>query len=139
MSGLRHASVLVVDPDAAVREILQIRFVLAGVRPRTCSSMAAARKELLAARPDLLVIEAQSGAPDVLELLQDLQRNPASRIPTLVTGRRLGKPLLARLVGLGVKDCLLKPFAATEVLDRAGKILEARQLAPDAPAVAFVD
>jgi DNA-binding response OmpR family regulator len=138
MSGsARH--ILIVDPDAAVREILQIRLTLAGYRPKVCPSVAAADRELQAARPDLLVVDAQSGAPDVLGMLKDVHRNPAARVPALVIGRRFSKTLLAQLVGLGVQDCLLKPFAATEVLERAERILKPREPAQNAQAFAYID
>jgi DNA-binding response OmpR family regulator len=140
MSGSRRqASVLIVDPDAAVREILQIRLTLAGYRPRACATVAAADRELQAARPDLLVIEAQSGASEVIGMLRAAHRNPAAPIPSLVIGRRFSKSLLAQLMGLGVQDCVLKPFAATDVLERAERILNPRDAAPMARAYAYID
>ena len=133
------ASILIVEPDATVREILRLRLGLAGRRSRAVRTVAEAYDALAQARPGLVIIEAQRGAPEVLGLVQDLQSRPDPRPAVLVTGRHLSKSLLSRLLALGVQECLLKPFAATDMLARAERLLRANQSQHPPPGPVYID
>jgi two-component system catabolic regulation response regulator CreB len=116
------AKIVIGDSDRAVLELLQIRFDLAGYHACVARDAQGVLEQLRSVRPAALVIDmgiAGLNAFDVLRTLGD----PA--YPILLMGRNMAADDVRRAVGLGVRDCLAKPFGAADALERVGRLLRA--------------
>lgn len=132
-SCARASKVLVVDPDRAVLEMLQIRLDVAGYHPLAARSGVGALEILRNMRPALLVLDtavAEMGAFDVLALIQRDRAHLAC--PILLTGKKLGADEVRRASTLGVQNCMVKPYSGADVLERIAKLLKAGK--PTSPA-----
>ena len=122
-----EASVLVVDDD---REILQLvaRFLRSnGFRVLTARNGAEMKSAMQAAGVDLVVLDVMLPGASGLELCQDLRRE--SRVPIIMLTAKGDE--IDRIVGLemGADDYLAKPFNPRELLARVRAVLR-RAVAP---------
>src|SRR4051794_12708925 len=107
--------VLIVEPDVAGREILQLRLSGGGYPALGVRDAGFARTVLQEMRPDVMVVDAAVLEPEGPSFLEEVNAPArANPVPIVVTGAKFSKPFLARLIALGAKDCLLKPFGAAE-------------------------
>ena len=129
--------ILVVEPDRAILEMLQLRLGVAGHEVASARTAAAAFATLMRGRPDVLFLELSLPDADGLEVLEALNGGAASATtPTIVTGARFNKRQVSRAIELGAEHCLLKPFGAADALDRLDQLL--RRRAPHTPTEASV-
>lgn len=119
---------LVVEDEPSIQAGLRDRLEREGFRVDVAGSLAAAR-ELLASRPDLVVLDRRLPDGDGLQLLQDL-RARGDRTAVLVLSAR-GLPQ-DRVQGLedGADDYLGKPFDVRELLARIRIVLQRRDGGP---------
>jgi len=121
-----RSTILVVDDEAAIRELLKLHLANAGYQVLLAEDAIVGGRTLLERRPDLLIIDAHlpymSGIDFVATLIAD-QSLPAMPV-VFITGR---EELSARAHGLA-DACLVKPFLATELLAVVQRLL-ARDLA----------
>ena len=121
--------VLVVDDDAATRELLREMFVRAGAQVRTASSAAAAFEEMSREAPDLLV--ADIGMPDedgnaLMRRVRSLP-GPAGSVPALALSAYTRAQDRATATASGFTEFLGKPALPQDVLRTAGRLLEKRK------------
>lgn len=116
-------TVLVVEDERDIRELLRRYLVRAGLSVVTASTGAEALLELEEARPDLLLLDL--GLPDI-DGREILDRS-APGIPVIVLTARAGVP--DRIAGLraGADDYVVKPFSPTEVVLRVQAVLARRR------------
>ena len=134
-SCARASKVLVVDPDRAVLEMLQIRLDVAGYHPLAARSGVGTLEILRNMRPAALVLDtavAEMGAFEVLALIQRDRAHLAC--PILLTGKKLGAEEVRRASTLGVQTCMGKPSGGADVLERIAKLLKPGKLASPADA-----
>lgn len=104
------ADLLLVDNDPRLLELFALFLRRRGHIVRTAPSFAAAREELCARRPDLLLSDLELGAERGDEELARLCAS-GSLPPTLVVSGYLDAQLSARLESLpGIVGTLAKPF-----------------------------
>src|SRR5262245_34612500 len=117
-------TILVVDDDSAVRDVLQFCLERAGYFVTTAPQARAALAELDHFVPDLVLLDL--GLPDMsgFDLLQGWRQNERTRtMPIIVlTGRTDERD---RIVGLrsGADDYVGKPFSRDELLARIENLL----------------
>lgn len=125
------ATVLVVDDDPTVREVVRRYLVRAGYRVLEAAdgadALALASREL----PDLIVLDLMLPGIDGLDVCRHLRRTSAVPILMLTA---LGEES-DRVVGLeyGADDYVVKPFSPRELSLRVGRILERSHTAPAVP------
>jgi len=128
----QRKTVLVIDDDRAIRELLKLHLVNAGYQVLVAEDAIVGGRELLERRPDLLIIDASlpymSGIDFVATLIAD-QSLPAMPV-IFITGR---EELSARAHALA-DACLVKPFLATDLLEVVERLV-GRDLALDAVAL----
>lgn len=113
------ATVLVVEDERDIREVLRRYLERAGFGVVTTGSGAEALQMLTAAPPDLVLLDL--GLPDVdgTEVLRDVH----GRVPVIVlTARAAVEDRIAGLQ-LGADDYVVKPFSPTEVVLRVQAVL----------------
>ncbi|QKT06442.1 response regulator transcription factor [Gordonia sp. X0973] len=120
--------ILVVDDDRAVRESLRRSLTFNGYTVDTAGDGLEALEKVVAARPDLLLLDVMMPRMDGLEVCRRL-RSAGDDLPILVLTAR--DSVSERVAGLdaGADDYLAKPFALEELLARLRALL--RRATPD--------
>ncbi len=114
-------SVLLIDDDSTLRELLAHQFQLAGYGVRACADGTTGLESFLADRPDLVVLDVMMPGTDGWAVCGEVRR--VSDTPViLLTARSME---LDKLTGfrLGADDYLTKPFSVAELLARAAAVL----------------
>ena len=115
-------TVLVVEDERDIRELLRRYLVRAGLSVVAASTGAEALLELEEARPDLVLLDL--GLPDIDG--REILERATPTIPVIVLTARAGLP--DRIAGLraGADDYVVKPFSPTEVVLRVQAVLARR-------------
>jgi two-component system cell cycle response regulator len=121
---MTEQKILTVDDDKVIRLVVSTAF-----RPFACKILEAADgMEGLALvdreRPDLILLDNDMPVMDGTEMLTRLKANPKTRnIPVLMLTANSRRDSVARILRLGVKDYLVKPFTQEGMLERVGRII----------------
>ena len=115
-------ALLVVDDDKRLRELLTRYFKEQGFRVCSASNAAEARAQIIASKPDLIILDIMMPGETGLEFAQRL-RESHSFIPIIMLTAK--DQLCDRVLGLdqGADDYVVKPFEPTELLSRVKAIL----------------
>ena len=124
--------VIVGDSDRTVLELLQIRLDTAGYHVCVARNGQAVVDTLRNVRPAVMILDAGLTEPSAFEILEGIKKRGEKPCPVLLTGRRLCPEDVKRGIGLGVRDCMLKPFSGADVVERVTRLL--RPPAPPKPA-----
>jgi two-component system phosphate regulon response regulator OmpR len=116
------ATILIVDDEPDVREVLEEYFVSHGYAALTAESAAAARAAAAAAPVDLALIDIHMPGEDGLSLARHLRERYASIALVMLTS---AATVVDRIVGLemGADDYVPKPFDPRELLARVKSVL----------------
>ncbi|MBW8816278.1 MAG: response regulator [Caulobacterales bacterium] len=129
----RSTKVLVVDNDRTTLEMVQIRLDVAGFQAFGARSAQAALEVLGNSRFDAIILERDLPGIDGMAFLEAMKHLQDRRpVPVLLVGRALAADDVRKAVGLGVRDCLAKPFSGAAVLERLGRMLRKTAGAPAA-------
>jgi len=114
-------SVLVVDDDPEIRQLLRDYLERCGLRPLLAAGGAEMRRHLQAQRVDLVVLDVMLPDESGLDLLRWLREH--TRVPVIMA-TALGSPI-DRVVGLevGADDYVGKPFEPRELVARIRAVL----------------
>lgn len=118
-------SVLVVEDDAAMRDMIVDYLESQGLRATSASSGQDMARQLAGTEPDLIILDLRLHHEDGLDLLRSLRSR--SDLPVvIITGHRQGE--IDRVVGLelGADDYMTKPFGLRELLARIRAVLRRR-------------
>jgi DNA-binding response OmpR family regulator len=121
MSGKRK--ILIAEDDSGIRLIIRTRLEAAGYLVETARNGQEAMDILQFFQPDALVLDINMPELDGFGVLEQLQANPAVRIPTLVLTARHAADDVKRAVRLGAKDYLTKPFSEAQLMARVARLL----------------
>lgn len=115
MSDLRRPSILVVDDEAAVRELLKLHLAGAGYDVKIADDAIVAGRSVMQAPPDLMIVDVAMPYLDGVDFVAALKADTTMPQVTVIfisgnaevleRARRLGAP------------CLKKPFSADELLE----------------------
>ena len=120
------ATVLLVDDDPKIRELLRLYVERDGHRTLTAADGEGAVATALRARPDLVVLDLMLPGLDGFEVAQRIRA--ASDVPILMLTARSGDS--DKVVGLdiGADDYVVKPFSPRELMARIRALLRRRRL-----------
>ncbi len=113
---------LVVEPDASGRAMLDRALTAAGYAVEEFASVRHARVLLDDAAFELAVIDQLAGDGAPLQEVR-LLRTQFPRVAVVVTGTTLTAPVLVELLRLGVFEALPKPFTPAELRDAVARAL----------------
>jgi DNA-binding response OmpR family regulator len=123
------ATVLIIEDDAAFRDLLAMHLSAAGYKVLAAEDAAVGGRMLLSARPDLLLLDLllpYLGGLDLLEAMR-ADSNVAGTPVVCVTSMR-DEATYMKATELGVAAFFTKPLLAEELLATVARILqEARQ------------
>jgi two-component system OmpR family response regulator len=125
-------SVLVVDDDPHIRQLLVFALEKAGLATAEAADGEAAIAAVAASRPDLIILDINMPRMDGLEVCRRLRAT--SEVPVLFLSSRDDE--IDRIIGieLGADDYVTKPFSPREVVARVQAVLRRTSAKP--PAVA---
>src|SRR5690606_7478058 len=134
MTAMR--SILVVDDDPHIRQLLAFAFSKAGLSTREAADGEAALAEVAKAAPDLVVLDINMPRMDGLEVCRRLRAQ--GDVPILFLSSRDDE--IDRVLGieLGADDYVVKPFSPREVTARVMAILRRVGAKGAAPAAQLV-
>lgn len=125
------ASILVVEDEPAIQELISYNLELAGHRVRHAGSAEAAIAEVRAALPDMVVLDWMLPGMSGIDFARWLRADKRTQtIPLIMLTARAGEQ--DKLSGLetGADDYLTKPFSPRELVARVKAVL--RRRAPQA-------
>lgn len=117
-------SVLVVDDEPAIRDLVVFHLEREGFRVRTARTGADALKQVKTSAPDLVILDLMLPELDGLEVCRRLRHDPAtSFIPVIMLTAKGDE--VDRIVGLeiGADDYVTKPFSPKELVARVRAVL----------------
>lgn len=121
-----EASILLVDNEPAVRDMLAAILRLEGYRVRTTATGADALALADAVQPDIVLLDVHMPGMDGYAVLdQLLQRRPG--VPVLLMS---GSPDLDRARAAGASSFLEKPYHPAEVLEEVARLLSGGEPVP---------
>jgi DNA-binding response OmpR family regulator len=136
----RRASILVVDDEPMVREVVQRYLAREGYLVLTAADGAAALRLADEAAPDLIVLDVMLPAIDGLEVCRRLREQSQAPIVLLTARGDEADKVLG--FGFGADDYLVKPFSPRELVARVQAVLRRTWAQPAAaapPVLAFAD
>jgi two-component system OmpR family response regulator len=121
------ASILVVDDDGHIRQVVRYALERAGHHVREAKDGAEALREVAREPPDLLVLDILLPEEDGLQVCRQIRAQ--SRLPIIFLSSRDDE--LDRVIGLeqGADDYITKPFSPRELVARVAAVL--RRALPD--------
>lgn len=125
---MTEKSVLVVEDDSAIREMIGFSLKRAGFDAREAADSASARRAIADRAPDLILLDWM--LPDVsgLELARALRRDPGTReIPIIMLTARADEEDKIRGLDSGADDYVTKPFSSRELIARVNAVLRRAQ------------
>jgi two-component system, OmpR family, phosphate regulon response regulator PhoB len=124
------ASVLVVEDEAAIAELVAMTLGNAGHAVQTAETASFAQRSVIATKPDLVVLDWMLPDRSGLELAQLWRRDRNfAQLPILMLTARSEEADIVAGLEAGVDDYLTKPFSPKELVARVNAIL--RRAAPD--------
>ncbi|RLK48843.1 winged helix family two component transcriptional regulator [Alkalispirillum mobile] len=124
-------NILLVEDDAAVREMLLLPLRRAGFEITGVGDVAQGKEVLLERLPDLILLDWM--LPDVsgIDWARDLKRDPFTRgVPLIMLTARGEEEDKVRGLEVGADDYVTKPFSPRELIARIRAVL--RRTTPDA-------
>ncbi|MEJ7789196.1 MAG: response regulator transcription factor [Thermoleophilaceae bacterium] len=122
--GAKGLSILVVDDEPTITEVVSRYLQRAGYETRVASDGPEALSLAAAARPDLVVLDLMLPGMDGLEVMRRLRETFAPRPPSVILLTARGEAS-DRVVGLrlGADDYVVKPFSPAELVARVDAVL----------------
>ncbi len=128
--------ILVIEDDAAIREVLQALLGSGGFRVIEAATAARADIEARAHKPDLLLVDLGLPDGDGLTVIRDVRS--WSPVPIVVLSARTMEEQKIAALDAGADDYITKPFSAAELLARLRAALRRNVRAKDrTPLLAF--
>lgn len=127
---MTEKSVLVVEDESAIREMIAFSLKRAGFEAREVADSGGARRAIADRIPDLILLDWM--LPDVsgIELARALKRESVTRdIPIIMLTARADEDDKVRGLESGVDDYITKPFSSRELIARIKTVL--RRASPE--------
>jgi two-component system, OmpR family, response regulator ResD len=125
-----RGTVLVVDDEPTIAEVVARYLERAGYRTRIAGDGPAAIEAAAAQRPDLVVLDLMLPGVDGLEVMRRLREQDSDRIAVILLTAKGEES--DRVIGLrlGADDYVVKPFSPAELVARVDAVLRRVDTAP---------
>jgi two-component system OmpR family response regulator len=126
-------SILIIDDEAGVRELLADALKLAGFETLTAADAMIALTMLRTTKPDLLVVDINMPLMDGFEFIERIRSN-GDQTPALMLSARADRADVTRGLTIGADDYVTKPFGLEELVLRIRAILRRAQFSDSSSA-----
>jgi two-component system phosphate regulon response regulator PhoB len=117
-------TLLVVEDEAAIREMLRFALERADFRVAQAASASEARVRIAEQVPDLVLLDWMMPGTSGVELARELKGSPMTKdIPIIMVTARSGEEDKVRGLNIGCYDYVSKPFSMPELVARIGAVL----------------
>jgi len=124
-------SILVVEDEDNIRELLRYNLVKEGYRVTGAASGEEALKVVMVAMPDLVLLDLMLPGLDGLEVCRSLKQDPQTRnLPIIMLTAKGEEADIVAGLELGADDYVTKPFSVRVLLARLRAVLRRRSAAP---------
>src|SRR5512147_1883542 len=134
---MANESILVVEDEDDIRELLRYNLVKEGYRVTGHASGEEALKAVRASLPDLVLLDLMLPGLDGLEVCRSLKQDPHTRnLPIVMLTAKGAEADIVAGLELGADDYVTKPFSLRVLLARLRAVLRrrgVRQPSEDAP------
>ena len=120
-----RGAILVVDPNAAVRRMLEVHLAADGHAVASCRSAREAKDLLDSGSFDLVITEAETPDGSGFDILRHTQNSGSERrVATIIMSGRDQPERIVRALERGADDYLTKPISPSMAVARASAIIE---------------
>ncbi|MDG1838219.1 MAG: protein kinase [Phycisphaerales bacterium] len=120
-----RGTILVVDPNAAVRRMLEVHLAAGGHAVTSCRSAREAKDLLDSGGFDLIITEAETPEGSGFDLLRHTQKpGNERRVATIIMSGRDQPERIVRALERGADDYLTKPISPSMAVARASAVIE---------------
>lgn len=132
---MSEASVLIVDDEAAIRDMVAAALEVAGFQCLRADSARTAYALIVDEQPDLLLLDWMMPEVSGIEFLRRLRRDErTTELPVILLTAKAEEDNLVQGLDAGADDYVTKPFSPRELIARVRALLRRRDLGQqDAP------
>lgn len=121
---MASATVLIVEDEPPVREMLRFMLVQNGMKVLEAEDAAQASKRIAEDSPDLLVLDWMLPGQSGVDFARDLKQNAQTRdLPIIMLTARAEEDDKVKALEVGADDYVTKPFSPRELLARVKAVL----------------
>lgn len=120
------ATVMIVEDDEMIREMIDITLSQAGYRVVTAGGGESALDLLKRVKVDLVLLDVQMPRMSGLDVLMAMARSVRNRPPVLMVTANRQADTVAEAMRLGCVGYIAKPFAPGDLLGRVARALSTR-------------
>jgi len=124
-------SILIVDDEANIRELVTVYFTAAGFDVRHAADGPSGLRSALEDPPDLVLLDIMLPGIDGQAVCRRLRET--TKVPVIMLTARGGELDKVALLESGADDYVTKPFSPPELVARARAVLRRTQQVPQAP------
>ncbi len=120
------ATILVVDDDPVILQLLQVNFEMEGFTVITAADGREGVDRTRADRPDIVVSDVMMPKMSGIELVAELKNDPdTAGIPVLLLTAKAQQADIGAGIDAGADDYVTKPFEPLDLVDRVNRLLSA--------------
>ncbi len=117
-------TVLVIDDDPVILELLRVNFEIEGFDVITAVDGAEGLERAQAQRPDVVISDIMMPRRDGLQLLGDLKGDPETEdLPVILLSAKAQKSEVQEGLDMGADDYITKPFDPIKLIDRLNAVV----------------
>jgi len=118
------ATILVVDDDPVILQLLQVNFEMEGFNVITAADGQQGVERTRADRPDVVVSDVMMPRMTGIELVAELKGDPdTADIPILLLTAKAQQADIGAGMDAGADDYVTKPFEPLDLVDRVNRLL----------------
>lgn len=125
---MNTASILIVDDDAGLRQLLCMTLKFVGLDVREAGDGLDALAQIRADLPDLVLLDVVMPKMDGLTLCRTLRADPATEhLPVIMISGKSDPRLIRQCLDSGADEYITKPFVIKELTGRIKALLNGRR------------
>ena len=127
--------ILSVDDSRMIQAIIKKAFVVYDVQMLFANNGAEGLDVAAKEMPDVILLDITMPVMDGVECLGKLKADPTLKdIPVIMLTAETGKENVLKIVKMGVRDYIVKPFTEANIIERVSRIVTLKQKATAARA-----
>lgn len=127
--------ILSVDDSRMIQAIIKKAFVVYDVQMLFANNGAEGLDVAAKEMPDVILLDITMPVMDGVECLGKLKADPSLKdIPVIMLTAETGKENVLKIVKMGVRDYIVKPFTEANIIERVSRIVTLKQKATAARA-----